>query len=401
MKAHKTKNNGKQVWGVRVPNGKDADGNYLYAYVYANTSKEAMEKAEAKKYNLVNDVSETQPLVSNNHYTFSDAYDELYRDWQVAIEEKQKNPKRGLDMDTVNRYESNVNGFFKIVSKETKLSTINKKWVRDFIRDLKSKKWEQNNNKVFTDRQAQDRWRIFGNLMDSAVKSDFIEVSVHKFFQDDAPSYQSDGKEAIDEKTMSKISRHFADLAKNGFAKEAQAAMCCLLEMYSGIRWGEAAGLPYKNVDWNTGKTLISQTKSSKQKNGEKAHIKKITKGGALRAKGADKGERFVYLSKPLLKLINKCIPSLHNKKPDHLIFDVAYKTTQEIVKGTGEQFGVHLETKDFRRFFATQMTKIGVNRDDRKLILGHNSNDVQDIYITHDVKGGMEKANKIYKSLN
>ncbi len=46
-------------------------------------------------------------------------------------------------------------------------------------------------------------------------------------------------------------------------------------------------------------------------------------------------------------------------------------------------------------------MTKIGVNRDDRKLILGHNSNDVQDIYITHDVKGGMEKANKIYKSLN
>ena len=401
MKAHKTKNNGKQVWGVRVPNGKDADGNYLYAYVYANTSKEAMEKAEAKKYNLVNDVSETQPLVSNNHYTFSDAYDELYRDWQVAIEEKQKNPKRGLDMDTVNRYESNVNGFFKIVSKETKLSTINKKWVRDFIRDLKSKKWEQNNNKVFTDRQAQDRWRIFGNLMDSAVKSDFIEVSVHKIFQDDAPKYKSDGKEAIDEKTMSKISRHFAELVKNGFAKEAQAAMCCLLEMYSGIRWGEAAGLPYKNVDWNTGKTLISQTKSSKEKKGEKAHIKKITKGGALRAKGADKGERFVYLSKPLLKLVNKCIPSLHNKKPDHLIFDVAYKTTQEIVKGTGEQFGVHLETKDFRRFFATQMTKIGVNRDDRKLILGHNSNDVQDIYITHDVKGGMEKANKIYKSLN
>ncbi len=401
MKAHKTKNNGKQVWGVRVPNGRDADGNYLYAYVYANTSKEAMEKAEAKKYNLVNDVSETQPLVSNNHYSLSDAYDELYRDWQVAIQEKEKNPKRGLDMDTVNRYESNVNGFFKIVSKETKLSIINKKWVRDFIRDLKSKKWKENNNKIFTDRQAQDRWRIFGNLMDSAVKSDFIEVSVHKFFQDDAPSYESDGKEAIDEKTMSKISRHFADLVKNGFAKEAQAAMCCLLEMYSGIRWGEAAGLPYKNVDWNTGKALISQTKSSKQKKGEEARIKKITKGGALRAKGADKGERFVYISKPLLDLIGKCIPNLHNKKSDDLIFDVAYKTTQEIVKGTGEQFGVHLETKDFRRFFATQMTKIGVDREDRKLILGHNSNDVQDIYITHDVKGGMEKADQIYKSLN
>jgi|TARA_X000001382_G_scaffold114297_1_gene92557 integrase len=401
MKAHKRKNNGKTVWWVRIPSGRDDNGNYIYKSVIGKTSKEAMEKAEAKKYNLHNDVSETQLVVSDNHYNLSDAYDELYRDWQVAIQEKEKNPKRGLDMDTVNRYESNVNGFFKIVSKETKLSTINKKWVRDFIRDLKSKKWEQNNNKVFTDRQAQDRWRIFGNLMDSAVKSDFIEVSVHKIFQDDAPSYKSDGKEAIDEKTMSKISRHFADLVKNGFAKEAQAAMCCLLEMYSGIRWGEAAGLPYKNVDWNTGKALISQTKSSKQKKGEEARIKKITKGGALRAKGADKGERFVYVSKPLLDLIGKCIPNLHNKKPDDLIFDVAYKTTQEIVKDTGEQFGVHLETKDFRRFFATQMKRIGVDRDDRKLILGHNSDKIQDTYITYDVPGGMEKADQIYKSLN
>ena len=68
----------------------------------------------------------------------------------------------------------------------------------------------------------------------------------------------------------------------------------------------------------------MSPDSPTKQKKGEEARIKKITKGGALRAKGADKGERFVYISKPLLDLVGKCIPNLHNKKPDDLIFDVA-----------------------------------------------------------------------------
>lgn len=395
MKAHKTKNNGKQVWGVRVSKGKDEDGNYSYIYVYGNTSKQAIEKAEAKKYNLVNDVSETQPVVSNNHYTLDHAYDELHRDWQVAIAEKVKNPKRGLDKSTIDRYDSSINLLFKLVSRQTRLVEINKAWVRNFIRDLKTKQWSANKDKVLSDKQANTAWQMFGKLMDSAVKSDLVEVSVHKIFQSEAPTYEPSGKKAIDEVTMREISRHFIIVANNGFVKESQAAMICLLEMYSGIRWGEAAGLPYENINWNTGETLISQSKDSKD-----GRIK-MTKSGSLRIANADKGERVVWISKSLLDLMGAVIPDLHTQKTSGLIFDVAYKTTNELVQGTGKKLSIKLETKDFRRFYATQLAKLGASRDERQQALGHATIDMQDTYITHDNPEAPKRAEEIFKILN
>jgi len=395
MKAHKVKNNGKTVWLVRLPKGKDENGITKYYCIYGSTSKQAIEKAEAKKYNLVNDVSETQPVVSNNHYTLDHAYDELYKDWQVAIAEKAKNPKRGLDKSTTDRYESCINLVFKLVSRQTRLVEINKAWVRNFIRDLKTKQWSANKDKVLSDKQANTAWQMFGKLMDSAVKSDLVEVSVHKIFQSEAPTYEPSGKKAIDEVTMKEISRHFIIVANNGFVKESQAAMICLLEMYSGIRWGEAAGLPYKNINWNTGETLISQSKDSKD-----GRIK-MTKSGSLRIANADKGERVVWISKSLLDLMAVIIPDLHTNKTSGLIFDVAYKTTHELVQGTGKKFGTKLETKDFRRFYATQLAKLGASRDERQQALGHATVDMQDTYITHDNPEAPKRAEEIFKILN
>ena len=395
MKAHKRKNNGKTVWWVRIPNGKDYQGNYTYKSVIGKTAKEVIQKAEAIKYNLVNDVSETQSVVSNNHYTLDHAYDELYKDWQVAIAEKAKNPKRGLDKSTIDRYDSSINLLFKLVSTQTRLVEINKAWVRNFIRDLKTKQWSANKDKVLSDKQANTAWQMFGKLMDSAVKSDLVEVSVHKIFQSEAPTYEPSGKKAIDEVTMKEISRHFIDVANNGFVKESQAAMISLLEMYSGIRWGEAAGLPYENINWNTGETLISQSKDSKD-----GRIK-MTKSGSLRIANADKGERIVWISKSLLDLMAAVIPDLHTQKTSGLIFDVAYKTTNELVQGTGKKFGTKLETKDFRRFYATQLAKLGASRDERQQALGHATVDMQDTYITHDNPEAPKRAEEIFKILN
>ena len=395
MKAHKRKNNGKSVWEVRLPKGKDEYGIIKYFSIYGSTSKEAIEKAEAKKYNLVNDVSETQPVVSNNHYTLDHAYDELHKDWQVAIAEKAKNPKRGLDKSTINGYDSSTNRLFKLVSRQTRLVEINKAWVRNFIRDLKTKQWSANKDKVLSDKQANTAWQMFNKLMDSAVKSDLVEVSVHKIFQSEAPTYEPVGKKAIDEVTMKEISRHFIDVANNGFVKESQAAMISLLEMYSGIRWGEAAGLPYENINWNTGETLISQSKDSKD-----GRIK-MTKSGTLRTANADKGERVVTFSKKILLQIPIVIADLHTHKTSGLIFDVAYKTTNELVQGTGKKLSIKLETKDFRRFYATQLAKLGASRDERQQALGHATVDMQDTYITHDNPEAPKRAEEIFNILN
>ena len=194
---------------------------------------------------------------------------------------------------------------------------------------------------------------------------------------------------------MREISRHFIDVANHGFAKESQAAMICLLEMYSGIRWGEAAALPYKNINWNTGETLISQSKDSKD-----GRIK-MTKSGSLRIANADKGERVVWISKSLLDLMAVIIPDLHTNKTSGLIFDVAYRTTNELVQAAGKKFGVKLETKDFRRFYATQLAKLGASRDERQQALGHATVDMQDTYITHDNPEAPKRAEEIFKILN
>ena len=336
-------------------------------------------KEEAKKV-IANLDIKPKPQTTNSK-TLQDAADELIEDWHTAEQLRLENPNKGLNPDTVSRNKQWIAAVFKFVNPSIKLSQIDKLYIRRLLNDI--------HKSGFSDSKKTRIWRFFGQILDSAVMSDYMDFNPCKAFRKHLPDYKAAKVKALDAGTMKKVFKYLAELHNKGLSLEAEAALVFIIECFTGVRWGEAAALTVADFDFDNNYIRINKTKSSK------TGIISNTKSSQLRMSHGEDGERFVPFPKGLEPLFRDYVSS---KK--HALFSVSYSYCAEIQGRIKKEFDLeHFNTKSFRKFVSTNYRKLGADVKDTQALLGHKDGDTQDDYITYDVP--TQFADDLLKTLN
>lgn len=365
-------------WRVRIDTGlRNDNGSKKYKQAFGATAAEAREEAKKIIANL-----DTKPKPQNtNCKTLQDAADELIEDWHTAEQLRLENPNKGLNPDTVSRNKQWIAAVFKFVNPSIKLSQIDKLYIRRLLNDI--------HKSGFSDSKKTRIWRFFGQILDSAVMSDYMDFNPCRAFKKHLPDYKAAKVKALDAGTMKKVFKYLAELHNKGLSLEAEAALVFIIECFTGVRWGEAAALTVADFDFDNNYIRINKTKSSK------TGIISNTKSSQLRMSHGEDGERFVPFPKGLEPLFRDYVSS---KK--HALFSVSYSYCAEIQGRIKKEFDLeHFNTKSFRKFVSTNYRKLGADVKDTQALLGHKDGDTQDDYITYDVP--TQFADDLLKTLN
>jgi len=368
----------KKPWRVRIDTGlRNDNGAKIYKQAFGATATEAKEEAKKIIANL-----DVKPKSQNtNSKTLQDAADELIEDWHTAEQLRLENPNKGLNPDTVSRNKQWIAAVFKFVNPSIKLSQIDKLYIRRLLNDI--------HKSGFSDSKKTRIWRFFGQILDSAVMSDYMDFNPCKAFRKHLPDYKAAKVKALDAGTMKKVFKYLAELHNKGLSLEAEAALVFIIECFTGVRWGEAAALTVADFDFDNNYIRINKTKSSK------TGIISNTKSSQLRMSHGEDGERFVPFPKGLEPLFRDYVSS---KK--HALFSVSYSYCAEIQVRIKKEFDLeHFNTKSFRKFVSTNYRKLGADVKDTQALLGHKDGDTQDDYITYDVP--TQFADDLLKTLN
>ena len=368
----------KKPWRVRIDTGlRNDNGAKIYKQAFGATAAEA--KEEAKKV-IANLDIKPKPQTTNSK-TLQDAADELIEDWHTAEQLRLENPNKGLNPDTVSRNKQWIAAVFKFVNPSIKLSQIDKLYIRRLLNDI--------HKSGFSDSKKTRIWRFFGQILDSAVMSDYMDFNPCRAFKKHLPDYKAAKVKALDAGTMKKVFKYLAELHNKGLSLEAEAALVFIIECFTGVRWGEAAALTVADFDFDNNYIRINKTKSSK------TGIISNTKSSQLRMSHGEDGERFVPFPKGLEPLFRDYVSS---KK--HALFSVSYSYCAEIQGRIKKEFDLeHFNTKSFRKFVSTNYRKLGADVKDTQALLGHKDGDTQDDYITYDVP--TQFADDLLKTLN
>jgi len=368
----------KKPWRVRIDTGlRNDNGAKIYKQAFGATATEAKEEAKKIIANL-----DVKPKSQNtNSKTLQDAADELIEDWHTAEQLRLENPNKGLNPDTVSRNKQWIAAVFKFVNPSIKLSQIDKLYIRRLLNDI--------HKSGFSDSKKTRIWRFFGQILDSAVMSDYMDFNPCRAFKKHLPDYKAAKVKALDAGTMKKVFKYLAELHNKGLSLEAEAALVFIIECFTGVRWGEAAALTVADFDFDNNYIRINKTKSSK------TGIISNTKSSQLRMSHGEDGERFVPFPKGLEPLFRDYVSS---KK--HALFSVSYSYCAEIQVRIKKEFDLeHFNTKSFRKFVSTNYRKLGADVKDTQALLGHKDGDTQDDYITYDVP--TQFADDLLKTLN
>ena len=369
----------KKPWRARVNTGvRNSSGYFIYKYVFGATAAEA--KEAAKKF-IVTSGTKTKPQ-QHNSKTFQDAANDLIDDWDTLERERYENQNKGLNPDSVKRNKEWIACVFKVVNPKTKLSSVDKLFIRRFLNTLR--------DSDLSDSKRTRIWRYFNQILDSAVMSDYMEFNPGRFFKKNLPKYKAAKKKAHDVDTMKKIYKYLVWIYENSTPKRQQAAMIFLLECLTALRWGEVAALTVNDIDFEKCYIYVNKSRSSSQD----AFISK-TKSSQLRMSEGDEGDRVVAFPKAFAPLLKDFV-----KGKRHYLFDVKYSYCSDFQTQIRKKFNLeYFTSKSFRKFVPTMYRKLGADDKDTQALLGHKDNDTQDHYITYDVP--TKYTEDIYKKLN
>lgn len=400
MKAHKVKNNGKWVWRVRIPNGRNADGNYLYAYVYANTSKDAVEKGYAKREELKNKNNILPTTDGKANITLEEGIKKICMFWDTLSDDRLNDPEgnEGIEPKTAKGYKSNIEVIYKTdVDLKTDINDIDSVFVEDkILNGLKDKKF--NLSKRQQERCFQ---KIHAMLVYLKQRKQIREVATRDFLDVGSmvkpPKYKPsiDNKLPLSDQDIIKVHNYLDAALKFGkggdINLERQAALAIKIQLASGTRIEEVLPLEYKDFDWKNVDLTISKSQCSPDR------VKK-TKAGSLRKNPNDKGVRVVWFNRDIQPhfqfYVSKQAILLHDIKDisEFKIFTTlkeAYVHT--FIQKMREELGIiQMTTKSFRRYFMTKMKnlKTGDQRlldaTDIRLQVGHADELTQQDYIDY-----------------
>jgi|TARA_R100000149_G_C5876713_1_gene140626 integrase len=365
-------------WRARVSTGeRNSSGYLIYKNFFGATATEAREAAQ--KF-LANQILKPQ-LKPTTNKTLKDAADELIQDWHTAEKLRLENPNKGMNPDTVTRNKQWIDAVFRFVNPSIKLSQIDKLFIRRLLNDL--------HKSGFSDSKKTRIWRFFGQIIDSAVMSDYMDFNPCKLFKKHLPTYEAAKVKAIDADTMKRVFKYLAELHHKGMSLEAEAALVFIIECFTAVRWGEAAALTVDDFDFDNNYIRINKTKSVQ------TGVISRTKSSQLRLSHGEDGERYVPFPKGLEPLFRDYIST---KK--HALFSVSYSYCAEIQNRIKKNFGLdNFNTKSFRKFVSTNYRKLGADTKHTQALLGHKDADTQDDYITYDVP--TQFADDLLKTLN
>jgi integrase len=368
MKPYKIADGKKRLkpWVVKINTGvRNNSGRYIYKHCTGATVAEA--KEEAKKY-IVASGTETKTQYINDK-TFLNAANDLKDDWLALERERIKNPNVGLNPDTVKRNKEWIECVFQIINPKTKLTSVDKLFVRKFLNTLR--------NSDLSDSKRTRIWRYFNQILDSAVMSDYIEYNPGKFFKKNLPKYKAAKKQAHDVDTMRKIYNYLLWILDNSTPKRRQAAMIFIIECLTALRWGEVAALTVEDIDFDKCYIYVNKSRSSS----DAGFISK-TKSSQLRMSEGNEGDRIVAFPKQFAPLLKHFIQGKR-----HYLFDVKYSTCSDFQTHIRKKFNLeYFTSRSFRKFVPTQYRKLGADDKDTQALLGHKNKDTQDDYITYDV---------------